>query len=197
MKSAGALYVFRRPRWCRENHAFKVVCHDLAEPGRSPCNMLSFPGNEKGSVGDLVYKLHHNPARFGVKTIHPLTLQLFHVAAHIDAIETRFAGWLQDGATIVLDRFWWSTWAYGRFAGADATTLDAMVEIEKRVWGIIKPATIFLVSRHTSKSLASRKRLERLYALLARNEAGFVPVTYVQNNGVLKHAQNQILSSLL
>jgi len=197
MKSSPALFVFEGTDGVGKTTLSKWFAETLRSRGPRPVIWSSFPGNEKGSVGNLVYRLHHNPANLEVGAIHPISLQLFHVAAHIDAIESRFAKCIRDGATVVLDRFWWSTWVYGRFDGGDTVTLDRMIALEKRTWGKIKPAKIFLVTRHISENSEKRKRLDQLYVQLARREARFAPVMRVQNDGVLEVAQNQILSSLL
>jgi len=197
MKKPGRLYVFEGPDGVGKTTLSKWFARNLQSQDDGPVVWSSFPGSEKGSVGNLVYRLHHKAAGLRVKTIHPLSLQLFHVAAHIDAIESRFQKQIQDGATIVLDRFWWSTWVYGRFAGGDAAILNAMIDVEKRVWRNLKPARVFLITRHAARSSQARKHLEQLYVQLARKEAHSGPVTRVQSDGTLIEAQNQILSSLL
>jgi dTMP kinase len=197
MSNLGKLFVFEGPDCVGKSTLSKWFAKTLRNRGLSSVIWSSFPGNEKGSIGNLVYKLHHNPASFGVETIHPISLQLLHVAAHIDAIESRFAKCIHDGTTVVLDRFWWSTWVYGRLDGADRTTLDKMITLEKRTWGKIKPTKIFLITRRSSESSARCKRLNQLYTQLTRKEAHFAPVKHVPNDGVLEVAQKQILSSLL
>jgi hypothetical protein len=47
----------------------------------------------------------------------------------------------------VLDRFWWSTWVYGRAAGVVPKVLDSLIEAEKLQWGQIVPSAVFLVER--------------------------------------------------
>lgn len=196
MKSPGSLYVFEGPDGVGKTTLSKWFAGILRKQGVRRVVWSSFPGSERGSVGNLVYRLHHDPVALGVRTIRPLSLQLCHVAAHIDAIESRFMRHICDGATIILDRFWWSTWVYGRVAGADTSTLEAMISIEKRVWQRIVPAKLFLVTRPTSKGSSMHQRLQKLYAHLARREAHSVSVVYIRNNGPLEVAQNQILSSL-
>jgi dTMP kinase len=78
---------------------------------------LAFPGKDLGTLGHLVYQIHHDPAALGVISVTPLALQTLHVAAHLDAIERRILPALQDGTWVILDRFWWSTWVYGVHQG--------------------------------------------------------------------------------
>ena len=196
MKSPAALYVFEGPDSVGKTTLSKWFANTLRNQGRRPVIWSSFPGKEKGSVGYLVYRLHHNSTGLGVKTIHPRSLQLYHIAAHIDSIESRFARLIESGTTIVLDRFWWSTWVYGRFAGEKTATLEEMINLEKCAWGKIKPAKIFLVSSHNSKDTKKHIRLTQLYAQLARKETSMVCVEFIQSNGDLDGAKNQILSSL-
>ena len=197
MSNIGKLFVFEGPDGAGKTTLSKWFAKALRARSTRSVIWSSFPGNERGSVGNLVYKLHHDSASVGVKTVHPHSLQMFHVAAHVDAIESRFARWLEAGTTIVLDRFWWSTWVYGRFAGGDAKTLDMMIDLEKRVWRQIKPANVFLITRRVSTRSNTQNQLEGLYTQLGRKQASVVTVTRVRNNGDLEDAQNQILSSIL
>ncbi len=66
-----------------------------------PSTYLSFPGAEEGTLGKHVYDLHHNSEAIGVRTVHPSSLQLLHVAAHIDAIESQIRPLLKQGQTIM------------------------------------------------------------------------------------------------
>jgi thymidylate kinase len=197
MSHRGNLIIFEGPDGVGKTTLSKWLAVALQKKGDGAVIWSSFPGNAKDSLGGLVRKLHHDPTSGGVKAIHPLSLQLLHIAAHVDAIESRFLKLLREGGTIILDRFWWSTWVYGRFAGADATSLQMMIEIEKRAWRTIKPSQIFVITRRNSKTSEADIRLEQLYTQLARKEMRLVPVKLVQNNGDLEMAKNQILSSLL
>jgi hypothetical protein len=51
-----------------------------------PVMQLSFPGRREGSMGNLVYQVHHDPKRFGVREVTPLALQALHIAVHLDEI---------------------------------------------------------------------------------------------------------------
>jgi dTMP kinase len=108
---------------------------------------LSFPGKEEGTLGRLVYELHAQPEQFHVKSLTPASLQALHIAAHLDAIERRIIPSLKSGRTVVLDRFWWSTWVYGSASGVDRLVLERMVATEKAAWGSVKPMVVFVVDR--------------------------------------------------
>jgi dTMP kinase len=108
---------------------------------------LSFPGKEEGTLGLLVYELHARPERFHVKSLTPASLQALHIAAHLDAIERRIIPSLKSGRTVVLDRFWWSTYVYGSVSGVDRLVLDQMVATEKAAWGPVRPTVLFVVDR--------------------------------------------------
>lgn len=105
-----------------------------------------FPGKRERTLGELVYRIHHrHNSEFGVTTIHPCSLQLLHIAAHVDAIESEIKPALLDGEWIVLDRFWWSTYVYGLDNGVQESQLRHMINVEIDAWGPIKPDIIFLV----------------------------------------------------
>jgi thymidylate kinase len=197
MRSSGKLYVVEGQDGVGKTTLSKWLVQALRRRTDDRAVRFSFPGQENGSLGKLVYKLHHSPAELQVKKLHPRSLQLLHVAAHIDAIETRITKILQSGTTIVLDRFWWSTWVYGQVAGESAATMDAMIALERVAWGQIQPERVFLVLRRRAISSHRTQRLAELYAQLANAENLRNPVVCVDNNSDLSKARHQILSSLL
>jgi dTMP kinase len=140
---------------------------------------ISFPGKEPHTIGELINRIHHDPRRFEV-SMTPLSLQALHIAAHLDQIEARILPSLIRGRSVILDRFWWSTWVYGRANNVDTTVLDTLIEAEKIAWADNLPAVIFLVSRttalkpeHTQEEFC---RLSNLYDQLASLESRRYPV---------------------
>ena len=111
------------------------------------CDHLSFPGKEEGTIGHLVYEVHHEPASFGLNSIAEISRQALHIAAHLDEIERRILPALQQGRWVVLDRFWWSTWVYGRAASVENSTLDALIQAERLHWRDVKPDALFVIDR--------------------------------------------------
>ncbi len=111
------------------------------------CKILSFPGKEEGTIGNLVYNLHHNPNKYDIKKISPYSLQTLHVASHIDIIEQQIKPFKEEDILFLLDRYWWSTIAYGKLSGISEKYLSKLIELEKLVWGNITPAIIFLIER--------------------------------------------------
>ena len=87
----------------------------------------------------------------GERSVHPVSLQLLHIAAHVDAIENRILPTLRKGIDIVLDRYWWSTWVYGVISGGNVVSLKAMIELEQLHWGGVLPTIVFLVVRKQAR----------------------------------------------
>jgi dTMP kinase len=197
MTHAGKLYVFEGPDGVGKSTLADWFASHLRESGIR-CILLSFPGKEKGTLGKHVYDLHHNLARFEVDTVAPASLQLLHVAAHIDAVENRIKPLLGDGTTVVLDRFWWSTFVYGLVGGASRSVLDRMVALERAVWDPVQPDQLFLVTRleplrAEPTELWPRWRDE--YLRLRDAEQSNHPIVVVPNQS-LSEAKRAILESL-
>src|SRR5262249_49156463 len=100
--SAGRLIVFEGPDGVGKSTLSAALSEDLRSRGRR-LKLMTFPGREPGSVGKLVYEVHHDPARFGVEQLAPVCLQALHIAAHLDAIERRIVPLLEAGTDVVLD----------------------------------------------------------------------------------------------
>ena len=142
----GKLIVFEGPDGVGKSTLAEQLTVRLRATG-VPCERLAFPGRRPGTLGRLVYDLHHDASRLGLDEVNPTSLQLLHIAAHVDAIEEHILPALRAGAWIVLDRFWWSTWVYGAAFGVSEPSLKAMIELERLHWGHFKPDVLFLVER--------------------------------------------------
>jgi thymidylate kinase len=181
-----------------------TVCRLLAERLRArgvPALLLSFPGRKTGTLGHLVYRLHHAAAALGVGGISPLANQTMHIAAHIDAVERVIRPELELGRTVILDRLWWSTWVYGVVAGCDRRSLALLLEAERVAWGRVRPAATFLLRRPApfDRSEEGRDRWRRLadeYELLAAREQSKYPVVRLDNLTTPEDCADAILAHL-
>jgi thymidylate kinase len=160
--------------------------------------LLSFPGKEPGTLGHLIYEVHHDPESKGVeRQLTAASLQALHIAAHLDAIESVIVPSLQAGETIVLDRYWWSTWVYGVVGGADTEVLGSLIEAERVAWGRWQPGLVFHVTRATPLREEPTDTWEKLcheYDKLAKREADRYPVVALSNDGKLEDTVANALS---
>ena len=191
----GKLFVFEGPDGAGKSE----LAHRLADSLRGrgvECELFAFPGNEPRSLGSHVYRIHHDPASVGIDNLHPASLQTLHVAAHIDEIEGRILPAMRKGRVVILDRFWWSTWVYGRITGVKPKALRHMVKLEGTYWGRVRPAVVFLVRRGSAGSSATaedRARLMHEYDILAEREHGKYRIHVIDNDGTLAAAAKRVL----
>jgi dTMP kinase len=170
----GKLIVFEGPDGVGKSTLVRNL-RILLEREQLATEILSFPGDRPGTTGKLVYDLHHAPGKFGIEQISPIGLQALHIAAHLDAITLTILPAINSGTWVVLDRFWWSTWVYGRAAGIDPRILDSLINAEKLLWGQFTPSVVFLIQR--IKPLGDKLAgdefaiLTDLYGQLSRSEA--------------------------
>ncbi len=144
----GRLVVFEGPDGVGKTTLAKALVDEMTRRG-ARCEYFSFPGREPGTLGRLVYEVHHDPGKFDIRSINPTSLQVLHIAAHLDAIEGHILPALSAGRSVILDRFWWSTFVYGIVGGVDRDSLDAMIALELESWTDAKPAVAFLVTRRS------------------------------------------------
>ncbi len=117
------------------------------ESHRIRCELVAFPGKTEGTLGGLVYTLHHANGQRRVSRPDATALQLAHVAAHIDVIERQILPALRGGSCVVLDRYWWSTKVYGAVGGAHRSSLEAMLRLEQRHWRGVRDRFVILLRR--------------------------------------------------
>lgn len=166
----------------------------LKETGRNVLP-LSFPGKEAGTLGKVVYDMHSRPAEFGVREMTPTSLQCLHIAAHLDAIESRILPALSGDNIVVLDRFWWSTYVYGAVAGADREIIGKLIEAERLAWKDIKPSTLFLVDRETplrEEPMEFWPLWRKEYLSLASRESANHPVQIINNTAAESDALENV-----
>ena len=183
--SLGRLIVFEGPDGIGKSTILKHIAARLEHCGRL-VRRESFPGNEPGSLGALVYKLHHEASRHEIHGMSPLALQALHIAAHLDSIENRILPALESGKIVLLDRFWWSTWVYGMAANVDEAALELLVQAEQVVWKGRLPDAVLLITRPQSfRPEHPQKEFDRhlqFYLELVARESGRYPVFSVENN---------------
>lgn len=184
----GRLIVFEGPDGVGKTTLAEALADELTRQG-TRCEYFSFPGKDPGTLGSLVYEVHHNPEKFGIRDMNPTSKQVLHIAAHLDAINKRILPALEEGRTIVLDRFWWSTFVYGIVDGVDRASLDAMIALELENWADTKPTVAFLVARQSPlRNEGSDERWRELgsaYEDLGQEQASHHPVETVHNEATI------------
>ena len=194
--SIGRLIVFEGPDGVGKS-TLSLALSDRLRAMSLPCQHLSFPGKDAGTVGRLVYDVHHYPEQYDIQEITAVSLQTLHIAAHLDVIERRILPDLNRGHWVILDRFWWSTWVYGCVAGIDRTTLDALIQVERLHWNGLQPDAVFLVDRpNDSFDSENRVQLREAYEVLCESEMTQYPVHLIQNDKPVEDSMNRVLEAL-
>lgn len=161
---------------------------------------FAFPGNAPGTLGAHIYELHHRPSKHLVPQLSPDSLQVLHLAAHLDAIERQIIPALMANKTVILDRFWWSTHAYGLASGVKPAMMQKIIELEKLKWGGFTPTIVFYIKRsHPLVPLSDMKYWHQVvseYDKLLIQEKERTPTFSVNNDhdieGALKNIWAQI-----
>ena len=193
----GALYVFEGPDGVGKSTIHREIARVLSAYEKPVC-ALAFPGSRDGTLGKLVYKIHHDPALQGIEPPVALALQLLHVAAHVDAIAREIKSALLRGDIVLLDRYWWSTWVYGVVAGVPESVMDALVGIEEYAWGGIAPSIAFLLTRRKplrdELDPGNHTALGKAYETVA-SRATF-PVIRLGNDSTVADAVERVIQAL-
>ena len=194
MRRRARLLVFEGANGVGKSTLSRRLVEDLSAQ-RWPVRQFAFPGHLAGSVGQLVYQLHHDSAGLGVEQLHPTSLQLMHIAAHVDAIFRMIRPALLENNDVVLDRFWWSTWVYGTVAGISDEMLWAILKPELLAWKSIHPAAIFLVEREDPVE-PKLKQISEQYRQLRDTQKQTCPVFTINNKLDVQSTMMQIKRDL-
>lgn len=196
----GRLIVLEGPDGVGKTTIAEALAHRLRSVGVSRVRELSFPKGAEHSLGQVVYEIHHHPDRFGIKAIDRTSLQVLHTAAHIDTIETAIRPHLDTGGWVVLDRYWWSTWAYGVAYDVPPASVEAMIDLELVHWADLVPDLLILIDRETPFRAESDNKhfqqLRSLYERLQRREGGHVPIHRLRNERTPSDAVDECMGIL-
>ncbi|HET8925735.1 MAG TPA: dTMP kinase [Candidatus Acidoferrum sp.] len=192
MTSPGKLIVFEGPDGVGKSTLVESCTEVFKQRGLSFL-ALSFPGKDAGTLGWLVDQIQHRQRGQEIFGLSELSLQALHIAAHLDHIETRIHPALRRGTHVVLDRFWWSTWVYGRAANVQTEVLDRLIDAERTAW-VPTPAQVLLVNRTTpfraEHDQERHSRLSALYTELASRERTLYAVTTISNDSIEESLQS-------
>jgi len=199
MKKVGRLIVLEGPDGVGKT-TIALALNTYFRSQNIPTEYLAFPGKKQGTLGNLVYDIHHNLQRYGINKIAAASLQLLHISAHIDEIENRILPILNAGHHLILDRYWWSTWVYGMVSGVDAIALRKMIDIELSVWGAVQPSCAVLIDRQKpfrgDELVRHWKKIRSAYHRLLNQETNNYPVEIVRNDKRLNDAVQEVLEIL-
>lgn len=195
MNPKGQLFVFEGTDAAGKSSISALFVDWLRSQGKN-VEPLSFPGKCPGTIGDLVYRIHHDRTAFGLAPLTESSLQTLHIAAHLDAIEARIVPSLEAGKTVVLDRYWWSTRVYGVVGGARAEVLDKLIEAEQIAWGNWLPTALFCIGRSTplrNEPMDLWSRWKEGYDDMLQRELGRYPTHAIQNEGGIDDCVAEII----
>lgn len=161
------------------------------------CVIVAFPGNEPKTLGSLVYDIHHNQAKYFETSLNETSLQLLHIASHIDLIQGKLRKLSTERCIVLLDRYWWSTHVYGVAGELDSNIVQAILEPELIHWKDINVKKIFLLERENRErdyEDAKDRKIVELYRELASKES---KCDIIDNNGSIEEAVTKIYNSII
>jgi dTMP kinase len=171
----------------------------LTAGSKNPVLTESFPGSTPGTLGSWVHRLHHGQVG-EIKTIAPEALQLMHVAAHVDLLCGKMLKGRESNSTLVLDRFWWSTYAYSRF-DLEPEGAWGLVNAELPFWkGYPVPDIVFLTRQMADDQLTTKRRRMLRGHYREVIDSGLPKgrrVHEIENSGTVEETMVQIVAAVL
>ena len=194
----GKLFIFEGIDSVGKTTIIKEICNYLNYKSIS-FSSYSFPGKEPDTLGELVYDFHHNKKHYINYDINSLSLQMLHVASHIDILKRCIIPDLKKGKIVLLDRSWWSTYAYGTSYGIPKKQLNMILAPELDIVKKLTIEKIFLIERDMQKSEYSQtitNKIINAYNELADKYSKKQNIRKITNDSTVYDATNQILDEM-
>ena len=163
MKTNGKLIIFEGIDRVGKSTLSDALWRQLKNDGVDVVK-FSYPGKEDGTLGKLIYDIHHNPQKFSVTSINPLSLQILHIAAHVDLLKNTLIPAYEKGKTVILDRYWWSTIAYGIGNDVAENLLWKITQVERDLTDKISNKMFFYITRNSESGYDVEKERKILRA---------------------------------
>lgn len=195
----GKLYVFEGIDNVGKTTVIKEVSKVLKNKD-IPCSTYSFPGKEPNTLGALIYDFHHKKDKYITYDLNDASLQLLHVASHIDLLTRCIIPDLEQGKTVLLDRSWWSTYAYGIANGITKKQIKMILAPEIHIFKKIAVGKIFLIKREQKTSdydEITTKNILKEYEYLAEEYQKSELVYTIYNNSNILDVVSEIETIIL
>lgn len=156
-----------------------------------------------GTLGELIFRFHRNRVRFApsAEKVAPPALQLMHVAGHVDTILTRITPIFDVHGNVLLDRYWWTTYAYSRpYLSKDQVM--KLIAPELMFWDPLPKPVVIYVSRAQSLkpyqlTPEKHKELDGYYReIMTRQQDEGIEVHELRNDGTVAEAWQRLLELL-
>lgn len=137
------------------------------------CFDIAFPGKEPRTLGNLVYHIHHHEEQYFDTPLNEISLQLLHIASHIDLIQRQLSNLNNQRCIVLLDRFWWSTYVYGIVGGVEEDMIKSIIAPELFFWKGLNVKKIFLIERSDREKEYEKNKDDNIldkYRRLSENE---------------------------
>ncbi|MHB8076576.1 nucleotide kinase domain-containing protein [Desulfosporosinus fructosivorans] len=198
-KNRGKLFILEGIDHVGKTTILSGLCDKLNRAG-IPFSKYSLPGKEPDTLGNLVYHLHHSMGEYVNGMIDPISLQLLHIAAHIDTINSKILPDLKSGKIVLLDRSWWSTYAYGIANGISKRIIKKLIAPEIDVLNKVSIGKIFLIKRDIFESeydIKKTNNILNIYEELKNKYETLDLVMEINNNNEVNIAINDVYNEIL
>jgi thymidylate kinase len=197
----GNLFVFEGANGVGKTSIIDLIYNEFIKK-KILVKKIGFPGFEEGTLGHLIYNIHNRPYFYNVNSIDPTSLQLLHIAAHVDSINRTIIPALKSSTVILLDRYWWSTYVYGKISGIEDIVLNQMIEIEKKYWNGVLPSKLFLINRINKPlkdgiNIKTWNIIKGEYNILSAIEKSHYPVAEIENETTLEVTMSHVLKEIM
>lgn len=196
MDTYSGVYIFEGIDNVGKTTIIDALKQQIQETTDYKCVDIAFPGNEPRTLGELVYRIHHHEEQYFDVSLNETSLQLLHIASHIDLIQRRLEPLSNSKCIVLLDRFWWSTYVYGLSGGLEENIIQTIIAPELLYWKDINVKKIFLIEREKKQKdyeLNKENTIIEKYRQLAEKE---LLCTKVNNNESLEKVVNKVYRNI-
>jgi dTMP kinase len=114
------------------------------------------------ALGAMVYDYTEE-----AESIDPFARQLLHLAVHAEEVQNTLLPALSDGKAVFLDRFWWSTVAYGAGPLTGRFSRRSLHNLASQVWSGVEPDVVYLFMDPWTKDPHNTPKVRNGYKWLA------------------------------
>lgn len=132
-------------------------------------------------VGQAIYDMTETMGA----DLDPLARQFLHLASHAQSVETMIKPALAEGQPVILDRWWWSTMAYGWYGGnlRDRISRTMLLDLCQTVWDGVEPDLVAIFSEPHKEDRHNTPDVMKGYRWLTKQFPDAVEIIHIGTEG--------------
>lgn len=192
-------YVFEGPSGVGKTTFSTMAEEYLNQNGYKAKRLKTSYTSKEHSLARHIDSILEQPEKYDISSINGISRYMLQTSRDIDVIKKMIRPLLDEGYILLLDRYWWSTYVFGKVDGFDEDLLNPIADIYKAYSKNREPKIIFNIERNSSlkPGVEHWDKFTSAYNYLVQRECKHYNIVNIDNNHDHSIAFQQIINYIM